>query len=142
MTSSKDENQQTTTYAYDAMFRPSSTTYADGGQKTFSYSLSPTSRTTSVLQQTGVSITNVEQLDPYGRPSQIQLTRDPEGTTYTVTTYDSLGRKASIYNPTRCNPPTTNYGESTWGKTGYQYDALDRTTSITEPDTSSVTTSY
>lgn len=142
VTNATDENKQPTNYSYDLMYRPSSVTYPDGGQTTYYYSLSPTSKTTNTLLQTGTSITSVEQLDGYGRLSQTQLTSDPEGTDYTVTTYDSLGRKSTVSNPTRCNPPTTNCGEFTWGITTYQYDALNRVTSVAEPDGSSVNTVY
>jgi RHS repeat-associated protein len=142
VTSAYDENNQLASYVYDAMYRPSSITYPDGGQDTFSYSTSPTSKTTNVLQQSGTWITSLEQLDGYGRPSQAQLTTDPQGTDYTVTTYDSLGRKSSVYNPTRCNPPTANCGETTWGITTYTYDALNRTTAAAVPDASVTSTVY
>ncbi len=75
--------------------------------------------------------------------SQTQLTSDPQGTDYTATTYDSLGRVANVYNPTRCNPPTTNCGgEPTWGKITYGYDALSRPTSVTDQDNNVVNASY
>src|SRR5205823_12031716 len=53
-----------------------------------------------------------------------------------------LGRAYQVYNSTRCNPPTTNCGESTWGYTTYGYDALGRTAQVTQPDGSIITTSY
>ena len=56
--------------------------------------------------------------------------------------YDALGRKGTMYNPTRCSPPTTNCGEPTWGFTTYSYDALNRVTSVTNPDSSTVQTAY
>jgi RHS repeat-associated protein len=92
--------------------------------------------------QTGVWNTNVEQYDGYGRISQTELVTDPDGADFTATTYDSLGRVARHYNPTRCNPPTTNCGEQTWGYTSYTYDALGRTTQVTNPDNSTVITTY
>src|SRR5262249_31743511 len=56
------------------------------------------------------------------------------GTTYQLVTYDSLGRKSQVFNPTRCNPPGTNCGEATWGYVTYLYDALDRTKTVTSQD--------
>jgi len=70
------------------------------------------------------------------------LVTDPDGPDFTATTYDSLGRVAREYNSTRCTPPTTNCGESTWGYTAYAYDALGRTTSVTKQDGNIVTTAY
>jgi YD repeat-containing protein len=81
-------------------------------------------------------------LDGLGRTSQTQITSDPQGTDYTVTTYDALGRVGTIYNPTRCSPPTTNCGESNWGLTSYVYDALSRPTSVSLPDGNSTSASY
>jgi len=140
LTSAYDENNQLTSYVYDSVFRPSSITYPDGGQTTFSYT--PTSKTTNRLMQTGIWNTNVEQYDNYGRIAQTQLTTDPGGTDFTATAYDSLGRAQNVYNRTRCNPPTTNCGEPTWGVTSYQYDALGRTTKVTQPDGNTVLTTY
>ncbi|MFZ0882963.1 MAG: hypothetical protein WAN14_06160, partial [Candidatus Acidiferrales bacterium] len=47
-----------------------------------------------------------------------------------------------VYNPTRCNPPTTNCNESTWGYAIYAYDGLSRVTQVTQPDGSVLLTSY
>src|ERR1700694_866022 len=55
---------------------------------------------------------------------QAQLVSDPDGATYSVTSYDGTGRPYQVYSPTRCNPPTTNCNENTWGVTTYGYDAL------------------
>jgi RHS repeat-associated protein len=136
VTSSHDENNQLTSYGYDLMFRPASITYPDGGQTTFSYT--PTSRTTNRLQQTGVWMSQLEQLDAYGRPSRTQLTSDPDCASgdKTDTTYDSLGRVFTVSNP-YC---TTS--DLTYGLTTYTYDALGRTTQVKNPDNSTVLTTY
>ena len=141
VTSAYDENNQLTSYGYDSMYRPSSINYPDGGRTTFSYT--PNSRTTNRLQQGAVWNTNTEQYDSYGRTAQSQLSGpDITTTTYNATTYDALGRVQNVYNPTRCSPATTNCGESTWGLTSYQYDALNRVTKVTQPDGNTVVTSY
>ena len=72
---------------------------------------------------------------------------DPSGPSYTWTTYDVLGRKYQEWNSTRCSSPGSNcLGESTWGITTHQYDALGRETKLIPADGSStndnVTTSY
>jgi len=108
------------------MFRPSSITYPDGGQTAFSYT--PTSKTTNRLIQTGVWATNVVQTDGYGRTTQAKLTSDPQGTTFTDTTYDNLGRVHTMSNPYRST------SDSTYGVTTYTYDALGRPCVVTSPD--------
>jgi RHS repeat-associated protein len=80
--------------------------------------------------------------DGVGRESQMQLNSDVPSTTYTLATYDALGRKSQVYNPTRCNPATTNCGETTWGFTTTNYDPLNRVTSVVEEDGSTVSTDY
>ncbi len=62
------------------------------------------------------------------------LTSDPNGTAYTVTTYDVLGRIASVTNPY--------YSGGAVNTTTYSYDALGRKTSITDPDGSKSSVSY
>jgi YD repeat-containing protein len=141
LTSIKDPNSQTTSFAYDSMLRTVDVTYADGGQTTFSY---PNPNEEDVTQKITSSLnkTASEELDSLGRPTETELTSDPDGTTYSVTSYDQLGRVGTKYNPTRCNPPSSNCGESTWGYTTYQYDSLGRPTITTEQDGSTITTDY
>jgi len=152
-TSSKDANSQTTSHTYtnpangiaDPFWRLTQTIYPDGGKftTTFNDTASPVNvSTTQLIDNSGHSITRQTNFDSLGRPSQTLLTSDPDGTTYTATTYDAFGRTNKMYNPTRCNPPTTNCGESTWGYTTYAYDALGRNTSVTLQDGSVATTSY
>jgi RHS repeat-associated protein len=143
MTTLTDENNQptTTTYSDTQFWRPAEQDYPDGGQIKWAYN-SPTSTQTTQKMNSTQTVTNTILLDGFGRTSQTQLTSDPTGTDYTVATYDSLGRIGSVYNPTRCSPPTTNCGESTWGYTAYSYDALNRVTSVRTQDGTSVTASY
>jgi RHS repeat-associated protein len=77
-------------------------------------------------------------VDGFGRLTQTQLNSDSPSTTYTLTTYDALGRKSQVYNPTRCSPVTANCGETTWGYTTYVYDALSRICVVGQPDGAAV----
>jgi RHS repeat-associated protein len=152
VTSIQDANSQTTTKNYDILTRPISISFPDGGSTTACYTdmgggtctqsgapyqVVVTKAITSSLNKTSTVV-----FDGLGRASQTQLNSDPSGTTYTLTTYDADGRKSQVYNPTRCSPITTNCGETTWGYTTTNYDALSRVTSVVEQDTSSVSTSY
>ncbi|MGH9541655.1 MAG: RHS repeat domain-containing protein [Terriglobales bacterium] len=74
--------------------------------------------------------------DSLGRVIEHDLVNDPAGLTKTLTTYDSLGRVATVTNPYR---QTT---DPTYGITKYSYDALGRATAITDPDNSVTTLAY
>src|ERR1700733_3374411 len=143
MTSTTDPNNQTASATYDEMLRTTEINYPDNGKTTYSYndlSLDPTVTTTK-LATPDPSITSVQTFDGLGLPFKTQITSvSPAITTYM--SYDGLGRAASVYNPTGCNPPTTNCGESTWGDTITAYDALSRPTKITEQDNSTITYAY
>ncbi len=75
-------------------------------------------------------------LDTLGRPVRSILVSDPQGASETDTTYDSLGRVASVTNPFRSSSDAT-YGAST-----FAYDALGRVLSTTAPDGSTAPVSY
>jgi YD repeat-containing protein len=152
LTSFSDENSQSTTYTYDAIGRLTGATFADAGKTTYCntdtggsictksgppYEIVTTKTISSSLNETQTTV-----YDGLGRVSQTQLNSDSPSTTYTLTTYDVLGRKFQVYNPTRCSTITTNCGEATWGYTTYSYDALGRTTNVTHPDKTFVATSY
>lgn len=143
MTSTTDPNQRAITYDYDNMWRPTKISYADGGSATTTYntgSTLPWTVSTSSLITSGTSKTTLTQYDGLGRAVGTELTSDPSGTDYAATTYDALGRKYQVYNPTRCNPATTNCGETTWGYTAYIYDALDRICVVVPPGGTAVST--
>lgn len=134
-----DPNSATTTYSFDGLGRPVTTTRPDTGTTTDTYvdsipnSVSASSSITSTLNKVQETI-----LDGFGRKIQTQLTSDPDGTDHVDTTYDSLGRVASVSNPYRST------SDSTYGITSYEYDTLNRTLQVTEPDGSNsvVTTTY
>jgi len=143
-----DPNSQTTTYTYsDYLNRLTSISYPDGGLTGIQYNDTGNIGITVTDKITGTLNKQTQEIvDGLGRLSETILLSDPSGHTYTLTTYDALGRKYQVYNPTRCNLITTNCGESTWGVTTYNYDALNRELLEIPPDGSStsdnINTSY
>jgi RHS repeat-associated protein len=135
-------NRAGTTSTFDPLGRILSTTFPDGGQTTLTYvDATPNSVSKTSLIASGLNLTSNSIFDGFARTSQTQLTSDPDGPTYTVTTYDALGRVSQTYNPTRCSTPTTQcttspsgYPENTWGITTVYYDALGRTCLVVPPD--------
>ena len=130
LTGTKDQNGQLTTYAYnDPFFRPTEANYPDGGQTTISYNdaaPSPSVTTTKAITSSLNEVSTVV-LDGMGHQVESILSSDPEGVTYTVTSYDGSGRPYQVYNPHRAaDPPTTNCEGLgyTWGIATYTYDAL------------------
>ncbi len=143
LTDSQDQNDITagrvgTTYLYNDPFaRPKQVNYPDGGQTTLSYvdSSTPSITSTKLLTST-VSIINITTADSLGRTTTTELSSDPDGATYTATTYDGENKTYTQSNPYR----TT--GDPTYGITTYTYDALGRTTQVAKPDGSKVSTAY
>jgi RHS repeat-associated protein len=141
--SKTDENGRVTNFTYDLLSRPATDSYPDGGLDTYTYNdtTPPTSGSPSVQIKTGVA-SGIDSIrlyvvDGLGRLVHDRHTSDPEGTVNVDTTYDELGRKATVTNPYRS--PT---GESTNGTTQYQYDALGRTKTVIHPDLTTVNTVY
>ena len=141
LTSAEDPNGKTTSYTYDNMWRLATATYPDGGlssithqETTFPFTATLTKKITSSLNYATTSV-----FDGLGRESENQITSDPSGTDLTDTTYDALGRKATLSNPYRTSGDIVT---STEGTTSYQYDALSRPTLVTKADGSTVRTAY
>ncbi len=132
LASAKDPNNQTTSFSYDSLLRPTQENFPDGGQTTVTYN-SPTSITTTTKMNSSQNTVGALLLDGLGRTSQTQLNSDPQGVDYTDTVYDALGRVASVSNPYRST------SDPTYGLTSYQYDALGRVTKVIPPDGSSST---
>jgi len=152
----EDPNSQMTTKSYDLMNRLIQVNYPDGGSTSYCYTdgvttACPTGNAGSApfaVVETKAITSSINEVstatvDGLGRLSQTQLNSDPSGTTYALTTYDPVGRKSQVYNPTRCSSITSNCdSETTWGVTTYTYDALNRVTSVAEQDGSVVNTTY
>jgi RHS repeat-associated protein len=155
VTSIEDPNLQTTTEQYDILTRPTEVNYPDGGETGYCYTDMGGSgfstctkagppyevvRTRAISSSPLLNEISKTVFDGLGRLSQTQLS-DPSGVDYTLTTYDAVGRKSQVYNPTRCSPITTNCGETTWGYTTYVYDALSRVCVVGQPDGTAVSQS-
>jgi len=126
-----------TTYTYDLMGRLSQKNLVDGGQVSTSYNdTPPVSETVTTKITSTMSLISSTIKDDLGRPIQSQVTSDPAGTDYVDTTYDILGRKATVSNPYR------SHSDLTYGLTTFNYDALGRPTSVVEADGSINNTSY
>jgi len=142
--SSTDQNSQTTNYAYsDSLDRLTQASYPDTGSTQYGYH--DAAPMTTTITKAITSSTNLVQsitYDGFDREVQTELNSDPDGPTYTATQYDGIGRTYKVWNATRCSPPTSGCGESTWGFTTHLYDALDRPTTDTMQDGSVASNSY
>jgi RHS repeat-associated protein len=133
-----DQNGAKTIFTYDLMSRPLIASRPDGGQTSFDYhgDALPLKTTKTVLATPDPSIVETYVYDGLGRISQTQLTSDPSGTDFVDTTYDALGRVATVSNPHRSNLNLTD------GVTSTSYDALGRVKQITKQDGSISSISY
>ena len=138
LTSFTDQNNKTKTYAYDNMWRISSVTLPDGGGSNFYYPDTHTVERTQKITTTSSS-DEFAYFDGLGRTTRTRLA-DPEGDVYADTTYDTLGRTATVSNPYR-NGDAPPYS-TTRGLTQYAYDALGRTTAVTKQDGGIAGTAY
>lgn len=143
-----DQNAQTTYFHYlDGFSRLTHTylpdggwsllNYAPGGTQVDSYTgITATAPTTS-CPSSGSSCMHTTQLaDSLGRPYESILASDPDGPTYTTTSYDSSSRPQTASNPYRST------SDSTYGFSTVTYDGLSRPVVLSEPDGSSVHAYY
>jgi RHS repeat-associated protein len=125
-----------TTYAYDNIGRLIGITYPDGGQANAFYSNATTVEVKKLQDSTAnVWIDSYTYLDGLRRPKQTRLV-DPEGDVYSETTYDAMGRVATVSNPHRSVTSPTD------GITTKQYDTFGRPSSVTHPDGNVLQTVY
>jgi YD repeat-containing protein len=141
LVSLKDVNSNITTHTFgDANFwRATGASNPDGGSSTVTYNFgthSPWNILTSSKENSATNVTSEAILDGFARTTQTQLTSDTSGTDFVDTLYDLIGRVASVSNSYRTKT------EPTYGITQYAYDALNRTTSVTHPDSTKATFSY
>jgi RHS repeat-associated protein len=137
-----DLNNQQEWHVFDALKRPTLVSYADGGATTLTYT--DTAGAMSVARNVKLdstrTIKNEAFYDGLGRAIRTKLTDPSDGDTFVDTTYDSLGRVATVSNPHRAGKSSTD------GTTSYQYDALGRKILEIPPDGSitsnNVSTSY
>jgi YD repeat-containing protein len=136
--STTDPNGRLTTFTYDNMSRLASAVYPDQGSSTITHQETsfPFSATLTEKISTSQNLVKSNIFDGLGRISQSQVSAGTQ-TIYTDFTFDAIGRKASVSNPYY----TT--ADSTYGVTTYQYDPLNRATSVTRPGAAgSVITQY
>ena len=134
-TTTTDQNNNQTTYAYDSLLRPLTVNFPDGGQMSYTYnSATSITQTTKITSTQNASTTT--NLDGLGRLSQRQLTSDPAGTDYVDITYNPNGLVASVSNPHRTASSSTD------GITHFVYDALGRPTARTQADGSTIQAAY
>ena len=129
-----DANQQPTSFLYDLLGRTTQASYADGGQKQFTYNDSANNIVAQQLIASGQPMFSVTSLyDGLGRTYETQTTGGPDshGTTIQDTTYDGLGQIVSVSNPyfTKADP--------SYGVASYTYDGVGRKTSQLNSDGSS-----
>ena len=148
LTSSTDQNNRVTSYLYnDSLARLTETDFPDTGKTTIGYndslfnaSTPSPSVTATRLMATSPGTQNFTSLtafDGLGHTVRSVLTSDPDCASgdRTDTRYDGLGRVLTVSNP-YCP------GTDTVHTTTYAYDALGRTTQVTQPDNSTILTSY
>ena len=135
MTSYTDQNNQTARYSYDALLRFMNASFPDGGCTQLSY---PTF--TSVLKTICMNSTQSVRLttnfDGLSRPVNTVLSEDGSSNIFTRIAYDGQGRKARVWNASRCDQRTTTScaGETTSGSTQFLYDGLGRQTLLIPAD--------
>jgi RHS repeat-associated protein len=133
-------NNITYSHFYDSLNRPTSTALPNGGWTLFAYNSTETqvdayTGTTNSSASTSCTGCRHDQstLDGLGRITSNRLVSDPDGETYLDSTYDSVGRIATLSNP---------YRGSQNGVDTFSYDGLNRTTQVKHADNNIAQMSY
>jgi RHS repeat-associated protein len=145
LTSTTDPNGQPTSYKYDDMLRTTQINYPDTGQTNFTY---PTPNDVDITELNNYGAPNRLSylvVDGVGRTIR-QAVTNGESIPYDEadTCYDGLGRVSFKSYPFQDSGPFTtsrSCGSPELGDSS-AYDALNRTTSVTHSDGSTVNTSY
>lgn len=136
-TALKDPNGQISTSDYDIFNRTLHTHAPDQGLTTWTYNdAQPPSFTVTTAITDSLNDVAEGDLDGLGRRAHTKLISDPEGIDTVDTTYDSLGRVATVSNPHRPTAAPTD------GVATSIYDPLGRVTQVTMQDGSVSTTDY
>jgi YD repeat-containing protein len=136
-TATKDANGAVSTADYDLYGRTLHHNAPDGGITSWNYTDSqPPSFTVTNPIDAVNSRKSEGDLDGMGRTMHSKLLSDPDGADTVDTTYDGLGRVATVSNPHRVAPSPTD------GITTSIYDALGRVTEVTLQDGNVSTTDY
>lgn len=140
LTQTTDPNNQSTAYSYDDMLRTTQISYPDTGLTTFSY---PTPNEVDISEKIDTRYkTSMLLVDGVGREiRQIVSNGETLPDDQVDTFYDPLGRVGFKSYPYQGNGFSTARVTSGAGDT-FAYDPLNRTTSVTHSDGSSVLTSY
>jgi YD repeat-containing protein len=138
MASIQDPNLQNTLFTYDLFNRTTDITYqADNGEIKLSYPNATTVKREEKRTATPDWITQWTYFDGLGRVKQTQLVDSSDGDVLVETQYNAQGQVWKVWNPHRAGSLSTD------GVTTYAYDALNRTTSVLQPDgLYTVSTSY
>ncbi|MEK6299507.1 MAG: RHS repeat-associated core domain-containing protein [Acidobacteriota bacterium] len=125
---------QTTVYSRDAALRPTQINLPTGAMATASYNDSTMSVSGSKIYDDGGTQKTVTETTDYDGWGRVIHQIDANGAQVN-TSYDNIGRVASTTNP------FTAGGSPTYS-TSYSYDVLGRATTVTLPDSQTVTTGY
>ncbi len=129
-----NENNQTTSFNYDFLWRPTSVVRPDGSTASYSYGNVNFKATTKSPIDSSRAVQTITSVDTLGRPVTSSL-EDASNVLYSQvsTQYDFAGRPYRTSNPYTGSP-------SFWTTTAF--DALGRPTSVTLPDSSTTTYLY
>jgi RHS repeat-associated protein len=144
MLSATDENGKVTSFAYDAIMRPTQVTFADSGQMTISYP-SANQVTTQRKIDSSRSTYSSTLFDGYGRKARTAVANG-ESTPYDQQDlcYDSNGLRGFTSYPYQGPTPVFSTAAVCSGSGGdtFSHDALGRITQVSHGDGSSRTTTY
>ena len=155
LTASQDQNDVTasrpgTTYIYnDSFSRPTQVNYPDLGQTEYTYTDAAPPSVTACQNISGTAgavcsatspapgwKTSLATMDGLGHVAQTKLLSDPSGADLVDISYDGGEHVLTRSNPHRTASSPTD------GTTNYIHDAFGRTTQVTDPDGSTVVTTY